>query len=574
MSTFRASDWLPSSEVDDGACDRVPDVIPAWVLEQHPVLERSGCACEVPPEPTQDPGWAIPGVTGLSKEPLGLPPVSPTVAAVQSAIQRLCATDPAGLPAAQALADSEAMLALEQQLRVHGVRRIADVAARGLHELVGYRSARTWLRDQRPDGDPSDASLGQALRGFPVLTRSVTDGRCSLASAKKVVHALQRCGRHVDRLNGLIDGQPAADVIPAVVGHVVDLVAAHLLGVEDDDPRLLQLEQQVAAILVAGGTELTQLEAAFALLAQELPTRHLSANLEELVLAVVPTLLDKAAEHGRDKAGLSLTLNGDGSGWHLQGDLDLECGERLYVALGAEAACDPRNPADTQAWADVRANSTAGITGADGNGRVDSANLLAGLDPELRPRSKRRRLHDALNGLLERHLDTGLAGTAGKTPVQINVTLPEATVTGAPGARPARGDSGALLPGSLVRRWWCDARVTGYVLGLGGKALRTVHTQRTLTGRERRALAIETGARCVGIGCCPDTPDPLVVLRPHHARRYADHGSTSLDETLPVCDTLHHDLHEGHKTVRLRDGRYLNEQGFTPTPSLYDAPPF
>ena len=570
MATFRASDWLTPSEVDEGGWDEVPDVIPAWVLEQHPVLDRSGCACEVPLEPAAEPGWAIPGVTGLSKEPDGLPPVSPTVAAVQSAIQRLCATDPSGLPAAQALADSEAMLAVEQQLRVHGVRRIADVAARGLHELVGYRSARTWLRDQRPDGDTSDASLGQALRGFPVLTRSVTEGRCSLASAKKVVHALQRCGRHVDRLNGLIDGQPAADVIPAVVGHVVDLVAAHLLGVEDDDPRLLRLQQQVAAILVAGGTELTQLEAAFVLLAQELPTRHLSANLEELVLAVVPALLDKAAEHGRDTAGLRLTLKGDGSGWHLQGDLDLECGERLSVALGAEAACDPRNPADTQAWADARA------AGTDGNGWVDSANPLAGLDPERRPRSKRRRLHDALNGLLERHLDTGLAGTAGKTPVQINVTLPEATVTGAPGARPARGDSGALLPGSLVRRWWCDARVTAYVLSLGGKALRTVHAQRTLTGRERRALAIETGARCAGNGCCPDKPDPLVVLRPHHARRYADNGRTSLDETLPVCDTLHHDLHEGGKTVRLRDGRYLNEQGFTPTPtpSLYDAPPF
>ncbi len=577
METFRASDWLTPSDVDDGACDRVPDVIPAWVLEQHPVLERSGCACEVPLEQTPEPGWAIPGVTGLSREPVGLPPVSPTVAAAQSAIRRLCETDPAGLPAAQALADSEAMLDLEQQLRVHGVRRIADVAARGLHELVGYRSARTWLRDQRPDGATSDASLGQALRGFPVLTRSVTDGLCPLASARKVVHALRRCARHVDRLNGLIDGQPAADVMPAVVGHVVDLVAAHLLGVEDDDPRLLRLQQEVAAILAAGGTELTQLEATFTLLAQEIPTRHLTANLEELVLAVVPTLLDKAAEHGRDKASLSLTLKGDGSGWHLQGDLDLECGERLYVALGAEAARDPGNPADTQAWADARAAGTARTdrtSGTDRSAWLDSADLLAGLDPELRPRSKRRRLHDALSGLLERYLDTGLAGTAGKAPVQINVTLSEATVTGASGARRARGDSGALLPTGLVRRWWCDARITVYVLSLGGKALRTVHAQRTLTARERRALSIETGARCAGIGCCADNPDPLIVLRPHHARRYADDGSTSLDETLPVCDTLHHDLHEGGKTVRLRDGRYLNEQGFTPTPSLYDAPPF
>ncbi len=565
MEIFRASDWLTPPVEDDSGWGEVPDLIPAWVLEQHPVRGPSGCDCEVEPEPAAEPGWAIPGVTGLSKEPLGLPPVSPAVAAVQAAIGRLCATDPAGLPAAQALADSEAMLGLEQQLRVHGVRRIADVAARGLHELVGYRSARTWLRDQRPDGDTSDASLGQALRGYPVLTQSVTDGLCSLASAKKVVHALRRCSRYVDMLNGRIDGQPAAEVITAVVGHVLDLVAAHLLGVEDDDPRLLRLQRQVAAILTAGGTELGQLETAFTLLAQEIPTRHLTANLEELVLAVVPTLLDKAAEQGRDQAGLSLTLKDDGTGWQLRGDLDLECGERLSVALGAEAARDPRNPTDTQAWADARTHGGAWTDGAD---------LLAGLDPEARPRSKRRRLHDALNRLLERHLDTGQAGTAGKTPVQVNVTITDATVTGKPGARPAHADSGALLPTSLVRRWWCDAKITSYVLSLGGKALRTVHAQRTLTGLERRALAIETGARCAGIGCCPDRPDPLVVLRPHHARRYADDGVTCLDETIPVCDTLHHDLHEGHQTVRLRDGRYLNEAGFTPRPSLYDAPPF
>ncbi len=48
-----------------------------------------------------------------------------------------------------------------------------------------------------------------------------------------------------------------------------------------------------------------------------------------------------------------------------------------------------------------------------------------------------------------------------------------------------------------------------------------------------------------------------MVLRPLHACRWANDGSTSLDETLPVCHTLHHDLHEGGKTVRLRDSRYL-----------------
>jgi hypothetical protein len=35
----------------------------------------------------------------------------------------------------------------------------------------------------------------------------------------------------------------------------------------------------------------------------------------------------------------------------------------------------------------------------------------------------------------------------------------------------------------------------------------------------------------------------------------------------------HHDLHEGHKTVRLRDGRYLNDHGFTEAPALHHVLP-
>jgi hypothetical protein len=52
-------------------------------------------------------------------------------------------------------------------------------------------------------------------------------------------------------------------------------------------------------------------------------------------------------------------------------------------------------------------------------------------------------------------------------------------------------------------------------------------------------------------------------------------GRTSLDESLPLCEAGHQDLHEGKKTLRLRDGRYLNENGFTTAPPWpADEPPF
>jgi hypothetical protein len=65
-----------------------------------------------------------------------------------------------------------------------------------------------------------------------------------------------------------------------------------------------------------------------------------------------------------------------------------------------------------------------------------------------------------------------------------------------------------------------------------------------------------------------------VRIRPHHIQGYAEEAITSLDDTLPVCDALHHDLHSGHWTVRLRDGRYLNESGFVDEPAIADHPPF
>jgi hypothetical protein len=183
-------------------------------------------------------------------------------------------------------------------------------------------------------------------------------------------------------------------------------------------------------------------------------------------------------------------------------------------------------------------------------------------------------MHDGLGRLLGRYLESGLGGSLGKAPVQVNVTISAATLSSQPGAPPGRADSGRLIPRSVVKRWWCDSSVTGYVMSLGGKALRVIHGQRTLNAAERRALSIEGGNRCAGEGCCPENPDPAVILRPHHVHGYAEDQVTSLDDTLAVCDTLHHDLHEGHKTNRLRDGRFLNENGFVEGTDWNEFPPF
>ncbi len=562
---------------DELGFDTLPDVIPDWVTASFSVgvLREPTCDCcgsvhDVEPvEP--EIGWAIPGVTGLTAPDRAVPP-SPDVRALVSAVQRVEGRDLAGLSGPQALADVQALLQVEQRLRVMDLQRIGDVKARGLAEQAGFTSTHAWLREYRPDGGAGDAALASKLRDYGVLSAAVSNRTCSLGAARKVAAALRHCKPFLVGRDDLIDGQPADQVLDAVVAHVATVLCRELSGLHDDDPRLaviLERGRQIQQLRKDGATHVVVLEEAFTWLAQQVKPSGLTPLLDELVMCVLPSELEEREKSGHARRGLSLNLNPDGSGWHLCGDLTLECGERLWVALRAMATGDPVNPADTDAWEAARAAGDLDpdeVFGPLGKALAAQGRLL--------PRAKRARLHDAFALLLEKFLDAGLGGMVGKAPVQIHVTMTEESLAGAPGAPPPKADSGRLIPRSVVRKWWEDSRVSAYVLTLGGKALRTVHGQRTLTAEERRALLIEGGGRCVGDGCCPAIPDPLRPLRPHHVFGFAEDQITSLEETVGVCDQLHHDIHVGKRTVQLRDGRWLNESGWTTEPDFLSQPAF
>jgi hypothetical protein len=101
------------------------------------------------------------------------------------------------------------------------------------------------------------------------------------------------------------------------------------------------------------------------------------------------------------------------------------------------------------------------------------------------------------------------------------------------------------------------------VLSLGRKVLETSHTERSLKAHERRVKRLETGGRCQGAGC---TRGPGEHLIPHHVVPWSVCGTTSLVDTVWVCPQTHHDIHVGGKTIRLKDGRYLNEHGWADGP--------
>ena len=559
----------------------LPSVVPDWepgVMREPAGCDCGGCACSpvapspelaaLPePEPVR---WSVPGVWGdVPVRPVLPDSPSAPVLALQQAAEAVCETGVGVLTEGQSLVDSRALLGVWQRLRVEGLRRLAEVTDRELYVLAGARSTGAWLAGAVPDADRTDVVLAGQLRLFRVLQQAVRDGLVPVLSAKKVVRALRKCAPYVDLPDGLIDTQPGELVISAVVGNVLDLVGRYHCGFGENDLLLHELTDQLTRITTSGGCQLDRLERAFTLMAQHVPPNALAGLLEEQVLAVLPSELEKAHRSGEQQAGLSLRRNDDHTGWQVRGQLSAQCGERLFTALRAEARRDPHNPLDTDAAEALRVQGVNPFTDQP---------LSAGQGQELGwPRPRPRRLHDALDRLLGRYLEHGLGGTHHKVPVQINVTLPAATIDRQPGALPARGDSGAVLSRSMIRRWWSDSRVTAYLASRGGKVLRVVHTGRTLTATERRAALIEQGNQCAGTGCCRgstgSTTDPTTDLRPHHVRRFTDDGRTSLEGTVMICDTLHYDLHEGGKTLRLRNGRYLNEHGWVDPTSINITPP-
>jgi hypothetical protein len=508
--------------------------------------------------------WAVPGLwdaPAAAPEPT----IGALVAQLEADVAALEAVDPVGVSDAQLLGETERLLVLGQRLRVLELARFREVEQRTLFRHGGFHGMRGWLAHTAPDADHRDLTLARRLPSRGHLQAAVVAGAVPVRSAREVTASLAKVERYLDAADGLVDGQAGEALVAQVVRNTVDLVCQARGGLADDDPLLSTLQTRTETIVASGTSQQDRVEQAFVLLATHLDPAHLAAALEQQTAAILPNLLEEQLEAAEAQRGASLRQREDGS-WDLKGRLTPECGERLHTALAAEARRDPTNPLDTQAR-DAARREQAAREGVDLF--TDGAPLPAwdadrfGVrdDEPLVPRTRSRRLHDALDGLLGRYLEQGLGGSHDKVPVQITLTLSSALPDGVPGALPARGATGRPLARSLVRRWWCDAHITALVMSRGWKPLGIAHTGRTLRGLERTASLTQHDHRCAGLDCCPGRAGPLTDLVPHHLLEHSRHRRTSIDETVWLCPTAHHDIHTGKKRLRLRDGRLIDENG-------------
>jgi hypothetical protein len=317
--------WTERGEVF-GPSPRCPVEVADLV---HPLLPSP----RPPAEPVESVRWAVPGVWGdeptpesipePSSEPVVerlVPSIGELVAQAQELLEQLARVDPSVLPPGQALGEAAALAGLMHRLRHLQLARTADVSARGLHELLGYRSVSAWQQHTAPDSPASDRTLARRLAGSPHLAQALANRRVSFTAASRSVALLRQVRGQLDRPDGLIDGQPGEPVITAVVEHTVQTICQERCGLEHDPQVdavqaafLTQLETHAQQILTDSTSQRERLERAVLLLATHLPPKALIAALEQLRYQLLPSVLEEREQAARDKRALALSPHSDGT---------------------------------------------------------------------------------------------------------------------------------------------------------------------------------------------------------------------------------------------------------------------
>ena len=474
--------------------------------------------------------------------------------AAQRAVAGLTAMVLTELPAVVALADTQAVMVLSQQLTAELVRRLSDAERRQLFTLDGAPTITTWIHAQQVAGiDRAQVALARQLDRVPLVRDHLGDGRISVRAASAVARAVCRARPFLDHDDGLIDGQPGEAALYGVLVDGALMVLAEQTGGLASEQHAAALRTELEVLVAAPLSQLARWEAGLLWLTQRLAPDLLTSALGLLTDALLPAEHDKRAREQDRRAGLDLIKN-EGPGWLLRGELDQETGELLHTLLSAQTAIDPANSSDTDAY-----------RGAD----ATDPDLIGELPPPdwptalARPRSRRQRRLDALKTGLRALLDSGALGARGKVRPHLAVTVSLDALHNVPGALPARGISGATWSRHQLRRVLCGSTFTRLVLDARGRVIELSHPERTLKAYERLIVRVETGGLCATHGCARGGPTGDTLI-PHHPELYAITGITRREDSVPLCEADHHQLHKNHRTLKLKNGRWLGPDGWTP----------
>ncbi len=528
-----------------------------------------------------EPFWATPGVT-----PPSVPdPVSPRLAAAQDAIDGLLA----GGPLSGSRSDTEALLRLAEQAQAAALIELAEMDAVGGHlrqDLRGTTTA-TWLRDTLRLSDPvarSTVRLAVSLRDdLPVLGAAVVQGRITVEHARAALDGVRKLDPKIvaDAADGIVALAALVDP-PSLRSTLRDKAIAIDPKLAEEAARRAEARQGIRVNEVGDHTAIdgtlageagVRLRLALDLGAEkarvEGDTRGRAARNADVIdgwvnlaltrehgpgdslredartirthvhVLVTPDQLAAATAqiNGSDRRNCSGQINGSGQasgyGQHTVTGLHTGTGQHTGADVGA-CGGGPGAPPGL-----AGAGSLAELLSADLLGQhAPAAPVLIGSSTPLGLGALRRLTCDAtLHLTVQRDL------AAGESTAHECTERPPGAVLGTP---PPPG-------------WVCSHQRDPLYVG---------RSSRTVTGAQFKAL-IARDRHCVVRGC----HRPPSACEAHHARHWADGGSSDLDNLVLLCHAHHHDLHDREQHLPHHDGvRWLTHGGWAQTGWATDPP--
>lgn len=257
-------------------------------------------------------------------------------------------------------------------------------------------------------------------------------------------------------------------------------------------------------------------------------------HLAAAVLDRIDPTRDARGFDAEDFARRYLDLSTDSTGMVVvRGQLDPVAGAQLKAAIDHCAKPVPTTTSPV-ADADADAQSTGQVAGQTSVPVVDD-------------RTPRQRRADAL-GVLARQGLAG-AGTRGGEPPRVVVVATADQVRGTPGAGRATCEQTGPLSAAVLRRFTCDAALSGILLAPSGAVMNLGRTVRCATPAQRRALLARDHG-CVIPGC----EAPSAQLDAHHVVPWATGGPTDVDNLVLACGPHHTMIELGTWAVRMVDG--------------------
>jgi hypothetical protein len=157
-----------------------------------------------------------------------------------------------------------------------------------------------------------------------------------------------------------------------------------------------------------------------------------------------------------------------------------------------------------------------------------------------------QRLADALVEMSRRSANASGADIRGRSRPSVIVVIDADTLLDRVGRSGlARLADGTPVPASTARRLACDAGVLPVVLGGESQPLDVGRERRTVTRYQRAAMLARRG-HCEWPGCTV----PADWCDAHHLVPWEARGPTDINNLAFMCNTHHHDAHEGGWDVR------------------------